>query len=474
MLTKIKNFFKIDKSLFKLDDGITKLSLFALAIPLFIESMSVQFVYMIQTMLSSNFMDGYFVTITGIVGSVFTPFSTIASMISVGMAIILSINLGRKRYDECKKIVGTAICADMFFCIIFYLSISFFSEELILFMGYSGEQYAEKLPYAIKLLEMRCFANILTHVPIIILAVLRCYGYTKVGLFTNLVSTIISTILTYIMFYVIVVDKENVLNGLVIVQIIAGSANVILSIAYFIRKKIPVSFRFNFRWCKTMVKLGVPATIANLVYSFSSILTTKICISVGADAYESRIYISQLVFYVYTFGQQLAYASKIMTGRLCGMGKIDVTHRMHVQNAKVVATLNGIFSLAFACFAGLILKYGYSASASIIALSAPIFFVDVIVEVGRGLNHVGQSDLNATGDVMFTTIISIAVGLVTSVGLAYILAIIFDLGLLGIWIAYAADEIVRATIYLVRWCRGGWRKSFQKELKHLEKAEQPA
>ena len=109
MLRSIKNFFKIDKSLFKLDDGISKLSLFALAIRLFLEAISVHFVQMIQTMLSSNFLDGYFVSITSIVGSVVTPFATIASMVSVGMAIILSINLGRKHYDDCKKIIGTAI-----------------------------------------------------------------------------------------------------------------------------------------------------------------------------------------------------------------------------------------------------------------------------------------------------------------------------------------------------------------------------
>ena len=166
MLRSIKKFFTIDKKLFSLDDGISKLSLFALAIPLFLEAMSVHFVGMIQTMLSSNFMDGYFVTITSIVGSVFTPFSLIASMVSVGMAIILSINLGRKRYDECKKIIGTAICADMFFCVVFYVGVSFFAEELLVFMGYSGEQYAEKLPYAIKLLQMRSISNILSHIPI--------------------------------------------------------------------------------------------------------------------------------------------------------------------------------------------------------------------------------------------------------------------------------------------------------------------
>ncbi len=88
------------------------------------------------------------------------------------------------------------------------------------------------------------------------------------------------------------------------------------------------------------------------------------------------------------------------------------------------------------------------------------------------INNIAQNGLNATGDVNFTTVISIVVGFICSVGFAYVFAIWFNFGLAGIWLAFAVDELTRATIYVIRWCRGRWRKSFMHELESLKKAEE--
>jgi Na+-driven multidrug efflux pump len=142
------------------------------------------------------------------------------------------------------------------------------------------------------------------------------------------------------------------------------------------------------------------------------------------------------------------------------MGDVEKADKMQRQNTKIVAFINAVLSLIFALFAGVILKYGYSATQSIILVSLPVFFFDIIVEVGRGMNHVGQNGLNATGDVNFTTITSIISGFICCVGLSYVFAIWLNLGLIGMWIAYACDELFRGTIYYVRWCRGRWKAKF--------------
>ena len=472
MLVKIKNFFKIDKSLFTIDDGFNKLNLFALSIPLFIQSIGSHFIGVVQTMMSSNFMEGFFVSPTSIANSVVSPFATIAAIITVGLGIILSINLGRKRYDDCKVIIGTAFIADMVICIIFYTCISIFAEPLIIFMGYGGAEYAEQYPYAVKFLQMKGLANIVSHLPLLFLTTLRCYGYTKIGFYSNIISNLVNAGLTAIFFYVISPAQENVLIGLIIIQIISALINFVITIGYLIKKRIPISFKFKFKWFKKLLAIGLPASVANIAYVISTTITTKICVSLGAIPYEARIYINQLVYFVYTFGMQTSVAHSIMVGRLCGMGELDRLDKMHRQNVKIVASINGILSLIFAFIASPIMSFAYSASEAVVATAMPIFFLDVLVETGRGMNNIGQNGLNATGDVNFTTIISITVGFTCSVGLAYVFAILFKLGLAGIWIAFAVDELVRATIYFIRWCRGKWKKSFMHELEQLKNTEE--
>jgi hypothetical protein len=84
------------------------------------------------------------------------------------------------------------------------------------------------------------------------------------------------------------------------------------------------------------------------------------------------------------------------------------------------------------------------------------------------MNHIGENGLNATGDVRFTTIVSILSCWGCSVGLSALFVYLFKWDLYGIWIAFAIDELFRGIIYYIRWRRGKWRKSFEREDRMLE------
>ena len=65
--------------------------------------------------------------------------------------------------------------------------------------------------------------------------------------------------------------------------------------------------------------------------------------------------------------------------------------------------------------------------------------------------------MKAAGDVKFPTVLGIASMWGVSVLLGFLLGIVFDLGLVGVWIAMACDEILRGIVVLIRWLRGTWR-----------------
>lgn len=52
------------------------------------------------------------------------------------------------------------------------------------------------------------------------------------------------------------------------------------------------------------------------------------------------------------------------------------------------------------------------------------------------------------------------------VGLGYLLGIRFNLGLPGVWIAFAIDEWFRGILVLIRWKRGKWRGESLCKLDH--------
>ena len=56
--------------------------------------------------------------------------------------------------------------------------------------------------------------------------------------------------------------------------------------------------------------------------------------------------------------------------------------------------------------------------------------------------------LNASGDVRFPLACSLTVLWLISLPFSYLLAIVFHMGLVGVWIAYAIDESLRAMLMI--------------------------
>ena len=94
---------------------------------------------------------------------------------------------------------------------------------------------------------------------------------------------------------------------------------------------------------------------------------------------------------------------------------------------------------------------------SIASLGRQVMLIAIFLEIGRTCNLVVINSLKAAGDVRFPTYLGIvAMWSCTVVG-GYLLGIVLGMGLRGIWIAMAADEIVRGVIVVIRWRRGTWR-----------------
>jgi Na+-driven multidrug efflux pump len=68
--------------------------------------------------------------------------------------------------------------------------------------------------------------------------------------------------------------------------------------------------------------------------------------------------------------------------------------------------------------------------------------------------------LRAAGDVRFTMVISISSMFIFRISVAYVLGVIFHMGVIGIWIAMGIDWMFRAIVYIARYKGGKW-KNFQ-------------
>ncbi len=459
----------IDKDLLSVGEGKNKLSVFSLALPIFFESIGVHLIGLVQSAMSAHYEGGFFVTVTAIPSTILSLFLNVIAMITTGMSIILSITLGRGQNSNCKKIIGNAFIVICILNVTLCLAGFFLSPQLLSLMGMKGKDYAEKIPYATTYLRWRFLLTIIFNVSPIFTSALRCYGYTKVGFICSISSNIVNAGLTAVAMYALKLNFTQMIYALIIICAASSLVNLLLAVVLFFRKKIGIEIKPDGGLCKAMIKVGLPASVSAIAYSLSQTITARFCVDITEDAYLAKTYISQLVFFVYQLGYSIGQANSIMVGRICGMGDLDRVDKMHRQNLRIVLTLNISFSVLLAILSKYLVSALFAANAKILEYSYVVLWIDIAVEIGRGMNHLGQFGLNATGDTVYTTVVSIVSCWVCSVFMSY-LFIKLGWDLYGIWCAFAIDELFRGILYYVRWRKGGWRGRFTKEFETIENA----
>lgn len=470
----MRKFKLIDKSLLSIENEKGRLSVFGLAFPLFFEAIAVHLVGMLQSMLSARYEGGFFVTPFSIANQVLGMMSTIVALVAVGMGIILSINIGRQKVDDCKRIIGTAGISALVFSIFIAIIALIFTTPFLKLMGLNKSSYAAFMPHAKIYFRVRIIAIVISAITGVINTALSCNGYTKIGLISGLSTSTLSVVATYLAMYVIKMPFDSAALVLGLITVVLGVVSLLISTVYFLSKKLQLKICFDKYYFKSIIGVGLPASVSGIFYTLSTVVTSIICTSLSVEAYETKIYVSNILFFVNQLGYAIGRAHSIMAGRMCGMREFDKLDKMHRQNLRIAIFSNVMFTLLFLAISKPLMKLFYDASPDIMSYAVIIFAIDIAVEVGRAMNHVGQNGLNATGDVKMTTLISIISCWVCSVGFSALFVYVFKLDLYGIWIAFAIDELFRGTFYYLRWRKGRWRKSFEREELALKLAEEMA
>ncbi len=175
----------------------------------------------------------------------------------------------------------------------------------------------------------------------------------------------------------------------------------------------------------------------------------------GTQALATHAYVMQLILFILLFAATLGLAAEIMVGHLVGAG------RLHQANALVRRLLGRglvmalLVSLAVA-LAGRWLMGWFTADVQIIASGALLLWLTIALETGRTFNLVLVNALRAAGDARFPVQAGAVSFALVMAGGSWLLGAHLGWGLVGVWVAYAADEWVRGLINWWRWSRLGW------------------
>lgn len=435
---------------------VKNMSLFKLGWPIFIQSLLSMCLGYIDTLMISRYSD----TAVGGIGNAnqITGFLTLAfSIISTATAVITAQYLGAKIRNKINTIYSVSMAFNLVLSLLISLIILIFNRPILKMMNVQKIMFEDASSYMVIVggfIFLEAVFDIYSQI-------FRSNGKTKIGMVISIVMNLTNITGNYMFLYGPLKFLHLGVKGVALSTTISRVVAVIIAIIYF-KKNIDGSISikylipFDFEIFKKLLLVGLPSAGENISYNVAQIILLMFINSLSAVAVNTRIYANILSSFAYLFSISSAMATSIIVGHLVGGKEYDNAYTKVLNTLKkamvlsiIIAIINYIISpFTFGLFTD---------NSQVVSLGHKIMFICIFLEIGRCTNLVVINSMRAAGDIKFPTFLGMASMWGISVFGGYILGIVMEFGLQGIWIAMALDEIVRGIVVLARWINGNWR-----------------
>lgn len=432
--------------------------LFSLTWPIFLEAVLFSIIGSVDTLMLSRYNDNA-VGAVGVANSIMSLFQVISNIITAGTGILCAqyIGAGRTTKEKQPLIMG-ALLVNGLLGILFSLAVGLGAPWLLTLMGVEETQFE----YARQYLSLVGSFLFVQMIAVTFSSLIRAHGKTKASMVFSLVMNAINITLNYILIYGKLGLPVMGAQGAAIATVVSKCIMCVAAAIFLFRFVLPdMSFRPDWKAMRPamgqILAIGSPAAGEQISYTLSKLVVMAMVTSLGAVAVNTYSYINIVVSYVYLFSMAIGQGTSIMVGWEAG--------RRQPQKAKSicrfstnVSTLFAIGALGILCLVRRPLMGVFTKDAAIITMGAAVILSDFVLELGRSRNLVLVNALRAAGDVRYPLYIGLFSMWFFSVGMSWLLGIVLNWGLVGIWIGLGLDECFRAVLLQLRWQSEKWTK----------------
>lgn len=435
-----------------------KMTLFNLSWPIFIETALFMLLGFVDVYVLSRYSD-LAASAAQAANQVVAICTLVFTVISGASAVLISQALGANDKEKASRVAALSILFNLLLGIVMSGIIVVFCKPFLTVMGAKGEILSFANEYLIIVGAFIFTQALLGAVSVII----RNHGYTKVTMYVTVAMNIINTFFDIVFVLGLLGFPQLGIKGVAIATSFSRIIGIVV-LFIFLFKKIekPSIFKmlrpFPKRDILSLLKIGLPSAFESFNYNVSQLVVTSIVLNfLTQTELVTKTYVSNITMFFYIFSISIGQAAQILVGHKVGAKDFDGAYRQCLRAFRTALIITMSISLL-----GILLRYQliglFTADKAVIAGGVVLIAINVFVELGRTSNLVVISSLRGAGDVYFPTGVAIfSMWVVSTLG-AYVLAVVFGLGLNGLWIAFAADECLRGVLMLWRWKSGKWRQ----------------
>lgn len=384
--------------------------------------------------------------------------------IATGTSILIAQYAGANDEKTASRIGAVSIWANVLFGLVLSVALVIGGNWLLQLMNVPSELTADAHAY-LRIVGGFSFVQALI---MTLGAILRSYGFTRdmmnITIGVNILNIIGNYFVLFGPFGLPVLGVEGVAWSTTISRMIGLVIGFLL-----IMKRLPHPLpllskeALSFTYVKQLLKIGIPSAGEHVAYNTSQLVITYFITMLGTEALTTRVYTQNLMMFIFLFSVAIGQGTQIIVGHLVGAERFQEAYTRCLRSLRLAIIISFTMAALFSVFSDQLFSI-FTSNKRMIETGGTLILLTMLLEPGRSFNLVVINSLRAAGDVKFPVYIGIASMWGISVPLAYLLGISFDLGLVGIWLAFAADEWIRGLLVYWRWKSNVWRtKSFIKK-----------
>lgn len=330
------------------------------------------------------------------------------------------------------------------------------SEWIVHAMGLSGDTAR----YGIQFLQIVCIGFVFRALQTTLTAMIATHGLTIWNLIGNSLTILFNLGLNVVLLNGMFGFPKMHVEGVAIATALswAFSSGILWCVLrYKIRHKTRIlDIKRSRIVLGDWIRIGLPAAAEPVSFQLFQVFITAMVVHLGTLAVTARVFSANFAMFAVILGVGLGNGNQILVAHLVGAHDYGKANRRTMQSLIASSSAGFIIALIVALLGPHLLRL-YTGNPDVIQLGSACLWCDVLLQPFKSANVILTGSLRAAGDSKFPAICGSLMMWTLGAGSALFLAFVLNLGIVGLWLGMACDEIYRSMANFWRWKSGRWK-----------------
>lgn len=455
---QLVNYFKqaISGSEQEFTSGSIRKAVFMLSIPMILEMLMESIFAVVDIFYVSQVSVNAVATI-GLTESVVTLVYAIAIGLSMAATAIVARRIGEKDREGASQAAVQVILLGIAVAAIISVVGILFPKEILALMGGEPDLIAEGYGYTQVLLG----GNVTIMLLFLINAIFRGAGDASIAMWTLILSNGLNIILDPIFIFGFGPVPAYGVEGAAIATTIGRGVAVVfqLMVLFFGWSKIKVTFKdiiLRVAVMFNLIKVSLGGIGQFLIGTSSWVFLMRIMSEFGSETLAGYTIAIRVMMFTFMPAWGMSNAAATLVGQNLGAKQPDRAEQSVWKTGKYCAYFMGLVSIAYLVFAPQIISW-FTVETEVIKQGSLCLRIIAAGYVFYAYGMVVINSFNGAGDTKTPTIINFICFWLFQLPFAYVMALTFDFGPIGVFLAIVLAEVLISIMAIIWFRKGNWK-----------------